>query len=292
MFHSLAHIHCEPKLLFRRRCTAKVFIIENTFIYRGLMATRMRCIKGSLFFIPRGWSNRREVTRCARGLPLLMSLALLFALSSIIPLHAPLSADLEMLIGDILTLYISPPVENLSAVCQTNRLFRMYLAVNEGSHSLVQVQPVSPGFYNITIAFQPPASWGYSLGVLTADPDLYTGFRNATYTREGYFIEFLSGSNLSKEINKFSILVNAHTKGAGGGLFDFELPKSINAVFFVAALALISYSNAFFIISTYFQDKAGGVSRRRWIGLGILVLVSAFAIYRIYILTTFTLGGE
>jgi len=253
----------------------------------------MRYSKDSLFFSSRGWLNRREVVRRARGLPLLVSLSLLFALSSIIPLNASMSADLEMLRDDILTLYISPPVENLSAVCQTNKLFRMYIAANESSRSIVQVQPRSPGFYNITVAFQSPGAWGFSIGVLTANPGLYVGFSNVTYTPNGYFIEILSGPNLSKEINKFNILVSAYAKGgAKGGLFDFELPKSINAIFFVAAFALISYSNAFFIISTYFKDKAEGVSRRRWIGLGILALVSAFAIYQIYILTTFALGGE
>jgi len=252
----------------------------------------MRCVKDSLFFSSRGWFNRREVMRHARELPLLMSLALLFALSSIISLHAPMNADLEMLSGDILTLYISPPVENLSAVCQTNKPFRMYLAANENSRSIVQVQPRSPGSYNITVAFQSPVAWGFSIGVLTADPRPYAGLNNVTSTQNGYFIEFLSGFNLSKEINKFSILVNAYAKGAEGGLFNLELPKSINAVFFVATFAIISYSNAFFIISTYFKDKAEGVSRRRWIGLGILVLVSAFVIYQIYIFTTFTLGGE
>ena len=234
--------------------------------------------------------------RRAIGLPLLVSLALLFALSSIIPSHAPMSThlnlDLEMLSGDVLIIYISPPVENLSAVCQTNKLFRMYLAVNESSRSIVQVQPRSPGSYNITVAFQSPVAWGFSVGVLTINPSLYVGFSNATYTQNGYFIEFLSGFNLSKEISEFSILVNAYAKGSGGGLFNFELPKSINAFLFVAAFALISYSNAFFIISTYFKDKAEGVSRRRWIGLGILVLVSAFAIYQVYVFTTFTFGGE
>jgi len=252
----------------------------------------MRCVKDSLFFNSRGWFNRREVMRRARELPLLVSLALLFASSSIIPLHAAMSADLEMLSGDILIIYISPPVENLSAVCHTNKMFRMYLAVNESSHSIVQVQPRSPGSYNITVAFQSPVAWGFSVGVLTINPGLYVGFSNATYTQNGYFIEFLSGFNLSKEISEFSILVNAYAKGSGGGLFNFELPKSINAILFVAAFALISYSNAFFIISTYFKDKAEGVSRRRWIGLCILVLVSAFAIYQIYIFTTFALGGE
>jgi len=232
--------------------------------------------------------------RRAMGLPLLASFALLFVLSSIIPLHAPMSIEREMLSGDVLTLYISPPVGNLSAVCHTNKPFRMYMAANESSSSIVQVQPGSPGSYNITVAFQSPASWGFSIGVLTANPDWYGGFSNVTYTQNGYyFIVFLSGSNLSKEINKFSILVDAYAQGgATGGLFNFELPKSINAVFFVAAFALISYSNAFFIISTYFKDKAEGVSRRRWIGLGILVLVSAFAIYQVYVFTTFTFGGE
>jgi len=255
----------------------------------------MGCIKDSLFFSSRGWVNRREVMRRAVGLPFLVTLALLLALSSIIPFYAqtPLSVDLEMLSGDVLTISISPPVGNLSAVCQTNKPFRMYLAANEGSLSIVQVQPRSPGFYNITVAFQSPAVWRFSVGVFTTTPDLYVGFSNVTYTQNGYFIEFLSGLNLSKEINKFSILVDAYAKGGSqGGLFNFELPKSVNAALFVAAFALISYSNAFFIISTYFKDKAEGISRRRWIGLGILVLVSAFAIYQIYTFTTFTLGGE
>ncbi len=229
----------------------------------------------------------------ARVLPLLVFLALLLVLSSIIPLHALMGADLEMLSGDILTLYISPPVENLSVVSQTDKPFRMYLAANESSRSIVQVQPRSPGLYNITVTFQSPASWGYSIGVLTINPDWYGGFHNVTYTQNGYFIEFkYMEKEIPKEINKFNILVNVYAQDAGGGLFNFELPKSINAVFFVAAFALISYSNAFFIISTYFKDKAEGVSRRRWIGLGILVLVSTFAIYQIYIFTTFTFGGE
>jgi len=203
-----------------------------------------------------------------------------------------MSADLEMLSGDVLTLYISPPAENLSAVCQTNKPFGMYLAVNESSRSIVQMQPRSSGVYNITVAFQSPTFWSYSIGVLTTDPEWYGGFHNATYTSSGYFIELWKVNNLSKEINRFNILVSAYAKGGEGGLFNFELPKSINAIFFVAAFALISYSNAFLIISTYFKDKAEGVSRSRWIGLGILVLVSAFAIHQIYIFTTFTLGGE
>lgn len=190
---------------------------------------------------------------------------------------------------DTIAMYIWPVVERLSVdtfPSGPNMQFRVYFAANESGRSLVQMQPQSEGRYNITITFATNGTWSYMVGVYTNTASFYSEYSNLSRANSGTFITFhTSKVEGSSGTGTLVLILNSHGRDSAPSL-EFTLPKSTDAVVFVALTLILGYINAFYMSDTYFKNKKEGISRKRWALIAMLLIVSFLIIYQLYVFTT------
>jgi len=192
---------------------------------------------------------------------------------------------------DILVIYISPSVENLKAeydfLSSGSGNSWLYTELNSSKRSIMEFSPKSWGIYNLTLMIRSTENWSFTVGVYTTDPKWYSGFyKNVTSIPGGYYVEFFTIGIFPPGNHTLNILLYSYKTTQS--VFDIQLPTSVNAIFFIIAAAFIVYLNAFFLSDSFFKNKTEGVSRKRWILSGLLIALSLYIIYQIYLFTTFT----
>jgi len=92
--------------------------------------------------------------------------------------------ELDLLEDDVFTVYISPPIESLSARCSplsgsgtydlslSTKYVDRYVTL-ETEVSAVWVQPAEPGIYNLTVSFVANKTWEYIVGVYARSLGFY-----------------------------------------------------------------------------------------------------------------------
>ncbi len=225
----------------------------------------------------------------------LQSSLLLLILLSVLPatsVRGPSTFNYTVRQNDVFVLLINPPVNGLAAVCQplvSMKPFKVYVAVNESQNSVVQVLLEASGYYNVTVSFQSQTPWGFSMGVFTRNPDWYVNYANITMVQGVSLVEFMSVTGWDPGSYELSILIDVRAIEEAGG-FPFYLPKQFNGLVFAVATALLAYPNSFLFVDTYFKNKREGVSKKRLFGISLILLISIYIIYQVYLFATFTVS--
>jgi hypothetical protein len=215
-------------------------------------------------------------------LPVLLSSALLGSVSAS-------SSDLTILEGDTLLIQITPVVDEIAInyTSQSSKMVSVQFTINGTGSTYIWIRPESGGLLSLTIFFRTNATWSKTRGVITDKPSFYGGYTDVQpYSGTYSLVTFDSDSEL--QAGNFTVTYNLTVWARSPSLFSFELPESINAVFFVAVVASLGYVNVFFLLDLHFKNKTEGVSRRRMILVGLLIAASVFISYEMYVFTTFT----
>jgi len=205
-----------------------------------------------------------------------------------------------MLEQDVFAIYISPPVNNLSARCyplRRNGAFDLTMSTKyldpylrfSGEVSVVWIRPTRPGSYNLTVIFSSNKSWEYLLGVFTRNLDFYKEYYGKRIEIQNIFIELQP--RLTRHPGNWTITVLLEIHDSSSTFSPITLPTPFNFTMLVAAIGLIAYIDSFVIIDTYFKSKREIISNGRWIMVGIVLLISAYIAYQMYNFTAFTLSG-
>jgi len=247
--------------------------------------------------MPRTKSTPVELHRFTSVLLILLSCALLNSTLKVAegsPAYVEMT-DRHILQGDTLVTYISPVVERLSVdtFSFTPDLdFRVSFLLNQSETSVVQMQPLSEGIYNLTVMFETEKAWNYTLGVFTNRPSFYSEYADVLYSVRGSFVRFYTRTIEGASGNSTLVLtLNAHGGNIGppplNPPFDsLNLPRPLNLVVFVAVTVVLGYANAFFMADSYFKSKKDVHSWKRWALIVLLLAVSLLVIYQVYLFAT------
>lgn len=203
---------------------------------------------------------------------------------------------LRMIENDFLTIYLSPPVENLSAKCTpitqngvyslsiATRYLDPYVTSMREAVSAVWIQPAKPGIYNLTIRFFSNQTWKYLLGVYSRNNyDFYRDYYGERIRVDKYFIELQDPLSRSRGEWTISIMLRVETISAPPSIFSsIKLPTPVNLAIFMVVLGLMTYMNSFLIIDTYFKSRREMISRSRWILIALVAFISILISYQLY----------
>ncbi|MEM2151521.1 MAG: hypothetical protein QXN40_02485 [Candidatus Bathyarchaeia archaeon] len=194
-------------------------------------------------------------------------------------------------VGDWLVIFILPPVDNLWVKCNASRSsdFRVSFSPKEIQYgrevSVVYAQLESEGVYNLLISFSSNNAWNGTIGVYASDRDFYGKNKPASITSQGYFIELYAikmTPNDNKTANYRINIVLVAQKVGSSSIFNIKFPTPVNALFFALISAFIAYINIFFVLDSYFKSKREGVSKFRWMLVGVSILASLYVLYQVY----------
>ncbi|RLI11972.1 hypothetical protein DRO35_04120 [Candidatus Bathyarchaeota archaeon] len=196
--------------------------------------------------------------------------------------------DLDILRDDVFVVFITPRTENLSANCQPLNsggsfdlsISTNYISTYLGVVSAVAVQPNTHGTYKITIRLNNSEPWNYTLGVYTRDIGFYEEYWGRNLSVRGTFIEH---SCFSRYPGNWTIIIILKSHNPSGSSFfpSITLPTPFNMALLLAVWILIIYVNSFAFIDTYFKKEM--VSNARWIIVGIMMLISIYLAYQIFL---------
>lgn len=118
------------------------------------------------------------------------------------------------------------------------------------------------------------------LGILTSDTSNFDLYKIHVVER-AYFVEILIMQGLAAESWSISFAFEV-TTAQEESWFSIPIPSSAGALFLVAAIVGLSYPNAYLFTDLYYRSKKEEVSKKRKIGIGILVILSLLVIYWLY----------
>ena len=207
--------------------------------------------------------------------------------------------ELDIVKDDVLAVYVKPMLESVLVECvplgrggpfeleiQTDHTDSLF-----GRKSAIWVRFLSQGSYNVTIALQSNQTWDYTIGVYARNLEFYRDLYGKNLKTYGYFVEPPLGTPSTRPSGNWTIIITVNSHSLSSSIFSIELPTPVNSVLLVTAAGFIVYFNVFLFLDTYFKNKKEIVSNRRWFLSGIVLVVSALAIYQLYTFTTFTLSG-
>jgi hypothetical protein len=252
----------------------------------------------SLNKAPRKISRKMVDSKAVLPLLFIPLILLIFALSPYPSLAEGggyrISQEISMRLGDVFYVAITPPVSNFAASCTplSRQRFQLYMAANISFQSIVEVLPEEGGYYNVTITFVSPGFWRYGLGILTGDPSWYerTATR-VTRLQSGYYVEFQSGSEAPPGNYTITLTLNVRKVNPSGSLIELQFPTSMGLLLLALLASPLAYFNAFLVVDSYYRSKSEEVSRRRWIGVGIALFLSALLLFLLYGILTPAKGG-
>ena len=207
--------------------------------------------------------------------------------------------NLDILRGDVFVVFIAPRTENLSAKCQPlNRggsfdlsISTNYVSTYLGVVSVVGVQLNTHGTYKLTIRLSNSKPWNYTLGVYTRNVRFYEEYWGKNLLTQGTFIE---RARFFRHPGNWTIIITlkSHSQTGHSLIPSLILPTPVNMALLLAIWILIIYVNSFAFIDTYFKSKKESVSNARWVMVGVMMLISVYLAYQIYLFATSTaLGG-
>jgi len=206
--------------------------------------------------------------------------------------------SVELKQGDVLIVIIAPSpldlqvnVQQLSGsghalLVRTNELSQdigssLHIAL---PFSVIQLG-VKGELYNVTIEFVAQNETRLYYGALTLYPSSnYPGKLYYTYS-DAYFVAFSplvsmpAGNVTISMVTRFE----QNQQNQGGSLLpSITLPDAAKLILFAVVAVGISYAEAFFLLSSYFQNKLSNLSTARKVLALISVLVAAVAVAWLY----------
>ncbi len=201
---------------------------------------------------------------------------------------------LDVLQGDIFTIFFGSNVKNLSANCRSlSQDGSFYLSISTvyeepylGKVSVVGVQLNKPGTYNLTIYLSADDPWNYTLGVYTRHFGFYESYWGRGISLREYFVKH---AFFSRHPGKWMIIIplESHVSISPSRFPRLILPTSVNLILLLAIWLLMFYVNSFACLDTYFRSKREKVSYGRWIIIGLMMLISIYLAYQAYVFLTF-----
>jgi len=207
--------------------------------------------------------------------------------------------NLDLLENDFLSIYISPPVENISVRCQpliSDGTFDLSISTNyvnpylEDS-SVLWIQPSKSGIYNLTLIFASNKTWKYLYGVYTENRNFYIKYYGIGKTSSiGSFVELRPPQIRQSGNWRISATLNVHSSSPITSPI-IVLPAPANLAILISIVSLIAYVESFVFLNTYFKSKKETISNTRWVLVGIILLIGIYLAYQTYNFTVFTLSG-
>lgn len=204
--------------------------------------------------------------------------------------------NIEILVNDTLAVIIWPPVANLSVDCVSPNsnsfrvaFFSREVDSNRRETSIVYMQPRAGGRYDLLISFNSSTTWHGVIGVYTIDSSFYGRVGSPTVTSQGYFVVLkeVEMPNENHQSLKYIIKITLQAYNRDSlGIFSIRFPEPVNMVIFVLIGVAVAYFNVFFVLDSYFRSKSEGVSKIRWIIVGLLIAVSLYILYWLYNMMT------
>jgi len=207
--------------------------------------------------------------------------------------------DLDLLENDFLSIYISPPIENISVRCHpldSNGAFDLSVSTNYPNpygedSSALWIQPRKPGTYNLTLTFASNKTWTYLYGVYTGNPNFYKKMYGEGQTRLiGSFVELRSTQIRQSGYWIISATLNVRSSSPISSPI-IVFPTPVNLAILISIIGLIAYVESFVFMSTYFKSKKENISNIRWVLVGIVLLIGIYLAYQAYDFTVSTLSG-
>jgi hypothetical protein len=194
-------------------------------------------------------------------------------------------SNFQVLQKDTVAIIIQPIVDDIYAQCgsTSSNSFTVGWSVNQTVSSIVYFDPSSDGIYNLTIHFSIKTPWNYTVGVYTDNFDFYSSTDITSIQSGLYFVRLYTIPSIeSPGSYVLTFIITVVARSNSFFIFDFNLPASVNGVFFIAVTFVLGYGNVFYLFSLYYRNKKEGISRRQWILASLLVIVSSVVIYFIY----------
>jgi len=223
----------------------------------------------------------------------LLALANLPKATSPSPISLVPIGPIPLLVGDVVYVFFSPPLGNVLASCTSSNggAYRQVISMNESltnvpvqlggdQGSYVQLVPQSEGSFNMVLNVSSQHPFNMLLGILTRDTTNFELYMIHVVER-AYFVEILTMQGLAAENWSISFVFDVTTTLEESWL-SIPLPSSAGALFLIAAIVGLSYPNAYLFTDLYYRSKKEEVSKKRKVGIGVLVILSLIVIYWIY----------
>jgi len=194
---------------------------------------------------------------------------------------------------DTLTIYIWPPVENLSVNCNPQGSNRFWTAFSSRWRqygrelSVVYFTPSTSGVYNVLVSFSSSATWNATIGVYPSNIKFYQRIGTISVSQGYYFVELqkitaLSSGQTTNSHYKISIDLRVYEQPFSETL-NISFPSTTNMILFAVISTVLIYLNAFFVTDLYFKRRAERATRIRLALVALLALISLLIIYQLYV---------
>lgn len=223
----------------------------------------------------------------------LLALANLPKVASPSPISLVPIGPIPLVVGDVVYVFFSPPLGKVLVSCSSSEggAYRQLTSMNESltnvpvqiggdQGSYVQLVPQSEGRYDLVLNVSSQQPFNLLLGILTSDTSNFDLYKIHVVER-AYFVEILIMQGLAAESWSISFAFEV-TTAQEESWFSIPIPSSAGALFLVAAIVGLSYPNAYLFTDLYYRSKKEEVSKKRKIGIGILVILSLLVIYWLY----------
>ncbi|MBO3831902.1 MAG: hypothetical protein FGF51_00745 [Candidatus Brockarchaeota archaeon] len=197
----------------------------------------------------------------------------------------------NILEGDLFVVTLSPPVENIQVYVKGSEKkdFSLLVLTNSslaipvltGRVSIVQLIPEST-MTNLTVTFDSNTTVKMLYAILTNNYTYYRRVSSEYYTfSNGILVILQPQLTIPRGTSKITFILNMVSVKSSGG-FLIELPPLATILPFAAAVVILAYLNAYVIVDSYYLSKREELSRSRKLGVALLIVLSAFAIYWLF----------
>jgi hypothetical protein len=212
--------------------------------------------------------------------------------------------NVELKQSDVLLLIITPPPVGLQVNVQqlSGTRHALLIRTNESIQDLVSgfsrlhIAPfcseiqlgVEGALYNVTIEFVAQNETTLYYGALTLDPtDNYPGKTSYSYgSSQTYLVPFSPVLSMPAGNVTISMVArfewNQQNQNGSSILTPITSSDAARLILFAVIAVGISYGEAFFLLSSYFENKLAGLSTGRKVLVLVSVLVVAVAIAWLY----------
>ncbi len=197
----------------------------------------------------------------------------------------------NILEGDLFVVTLSPPVENIQVYVKGSEKkdFSLLVLTNSslaipvltGRVSIVQLIPEST-MTNLTVTFDSNTTVKMLYAILTNNYTYYRRVSSEYYTfSNGILVILQPQLTIPRGTSKITFILNMVSVKSSGG-FLIELPPLATILPFAAAVVILAYLNAYAIVDSYYLSKREELSRSRKLGVALLIVLSALAIYWLF----------
>jgi hypothetical protein len=222
------------------------------------------------------------------GLALATSTSPVNAFSPLKPIRISFQT-IKLNYGDYVAVFVAPPVYDLGATVLPYNMtstYDLHVIAQYPQYlnsSLVVMIPSGPGTYNLTVTFVSKGPFTLQYGIVTQNYTAYTHLAATPVPLASgvWFLPVLT-ENYSANYTAYrftaSVVEMSDAKGSSS-VFSFKFPSIVSMAVFLVFAALMIYVDAFALTDTYWKSRSQEGSKKRWVGVALLVIFSLLLIY-------------